>query len=100
MSKQSRREFLKLAGATAATLATGSALASENPFAFKKMASGYEQVAMEGKCGEGKCGGSKMGEGKGGEGKCGGSKMGEGKCGEGKCGGSKMGEGKCGGGHS
>lgn len=45
MSKQSRRNFLKLAGATAATLATGTAVASENPFAFKKM-----QVSMEGKC--------------------------------------------------
>jgi len=51
MSKQSRRDFLKLAGATAATLTAGSALAAENPFAFKKMQAGYEQVAMEGKCG-------------------------------------------------
>ncbi len=46
--------------------------------------------AMEGKCGEGKCGGEK-----GAEGKCGGDKAAEGdkaekegKCGEGKCGGA------------
>ncbi len=49
------------------------ALAGENPFAMQKLSSGY-QVAMEGKCGEGKCGGSK-------------AKTSEGKCGEGKCGG-------------
>ena len=40
--------------------------------------------AMEGKCGEGKCGGDKGKK----EGKCGGDKgKKEGKCGEGKCGG-------------
>ncbi len=111
---KTRRDFLKLAGASLVGV-TGIASASENPFGFAKMESGYTQVAMEGKCGEGKCGGkskysddkhehgegkshSKKMEGKCGEGKCGGkAKMTEGKCGEGKCGGkSKASEGKCG----
>jgi uncharacterized low-complexity protein len=98
--------------------------AAENPFAMSELASGY-MVAdshMEGKCGEGKCGGDKakaVKEGKCGEGKCGGDKAKkegkcggdkdrgcseeakaakEGKCGEGKCGGDKAKkEGKCGG---
>ncbi|HSG10799.1 MAG TPA: hypothetical protein VLB10_03530 [Gammaproteobacteria bacterium] len=93
------------------------ASAAENPFAISELSSGY-MVAdshMEGKCGEGKCGGDKAKatkEGKCGEGKCGGDKdrgcseeakaakegkcggdkakaMKEGKCGEGKCGGNK-----------
>jgi len=82
-------------------------VAAENPFASQSLESGYK-VAMEGKCGEGKCGGEKTTkEGKCGEGKCGGDKAAkEGKCGEGKCGGDKAasktkegkcGEGKCGG---
>ncbi|MCV6611321.1 MAG: hypothetical protein OIF55_11170 [Amphritea sp.] len=87
--------------------------AADNPFAAQELSSGYElasnhKAMEEGKCGEGKCGGSSKadGEGKCGEGKCGGSSKaeGEGKCGEGKCGGSskaegegKCGEGKCGG---
>ncbi|HEY9016974.1 MAG: twin-arginine translocation signal domain-containing protein [Hydrogenovibrio crunogenus] len=118
MSKQSRRDFLKLASATTAATLTGSALASENPFGFKKLDGGYQQVAVEGKCGEGKCGEGKCGgdmrknipqEGKCGEGKCGAGmdmtpdKTQEGKCGEGKCGAGmdmtpdKTEEGKCGG---
>ena len=87
---------------------SGAVQAAENPFALSELGSGYMQVAdghMEGKCGEGKCGGAKASsEGKCGEGKCGGGmKSSEGKCGEGKCGGSmkssegKCGEGKCGG---
>jgi len=94
-----RRDFLKLAGASLVGV-TGMASASENPFGLKKMDSGYTQVAMEGKCGEGKCGGkSKHSDDKHehGEGKSD-SKHKEGKCGEGKCGGkSKSMEGKCGG---
>lgn len=43
-----------------------------------------KSTMKEGKCGEGKCGGSKGKK----EGKCGGDKGKEGKCGEGKCGGS------------
>lgn len=118
MSKQSRRDFLKLASATTAATLTGSALASENPFGFKKLDGGYQQIAAEGKCGEGKCGEGKCGgdmrknvpqEGKCGEGKCGAEmnrqqkKSQEGKCGEGKCGAEmnmeqdKASEGKCGG---
>ena len=84
-------------------VATGT-VAAENPFSSNSLESGYK-VAMEGKCGEGKCGGEKKAkEGKCGEGKCGGEKKAkEGKCGEGKCGGEKKakegkcGEGKCGG---
>lgn len=58
-------------------------------FQLNEMSGGYEVQTLEGKCGEGKCGGSKAKkEGKCGEGKCGGSKAKkEGKCGEGKCGG-------------
>ncbi|MDG6774661.1 twin-arginine translocation signal domain-containing protein [Thiomicrorhabdus sp. ZW0627] len=60
MSKQTRRDFLKLAGAATATTLSGSALASENPFGIKHLKEGYEQVAAaaEGNCGEGKCGAS------------------------------------------
>ena len=72
-------------------------------FQLNEMSGGYEVQTLEGKCGEGKCGGSKAKkEGKCGEGKCGGDKdkkaKKEGKCGEGKCGGSKAKkEAKCGG---
>ena len=108
MSQQSNRKPLSLAIGTAfaASLAAGSVSAAENPFQQAELASGYMVAdAHEGKCGEGKCGGSKdKAEGKCGEGKCGGSKdKAEGKCGEGKCGGKKdkaegkCGEGKCGG---
>ena len=79
MSKQNRRDFLKMAGAATAATLTGNVLASDNPFGFKEMEGGYQQVA------EGKCGGMKDKEGKCGEGKCGGKKAKEGKCGEGKC---------------
>jgi uncharacterized low-complexity protein len=111
------------AGAVGAALAGtlllgGTVQAADNPFGLTELGSGYMQTAsshMEGKCGEGKCGGDmKSMEGKCGEGKCGGamksdSKSMEGKCGEGKCGGAmksdsksmegKCGEGKCGGSH-
>ena len=67
--------------------------AQDNPFAQQAQPNGFIFVA-EGKCGEGKCGGSmKKKEGKCGEGKCGDGK-GEG---EGKCGDGKKKEGKCGG---
>lgn len=98
MTQKTRRQFLQMAGLGVASLAAGKALASENPFGFQKVTGENQQLAaMEGKCGEGKCGG-KM---KDAEGKCGGKKDMEGKCGgkkdmEGKCGG-KMKEGKCGG---
>jgi len=67
--------------------------AAENPFGMSNVDATQMQVAENGKCGEGKCGGEK--KSKCGEGKCGGDKK-EGKCGEGKCGGDKK-EGKCGG---
>ncbi|HBS27112.1 MAG TPA: hypothetical protein DD827_08310, partial [Gammaproteobacteria bacterium] len=61
------------ATALAGSLAfSGAASADANPFGLTDLSSGY-QVAMEGKCGEGKCGGDKA--------------KAEGKCGEGKCGG-------------
>lgn len=82
-----------------------------NPFEMKALSSGYMQLASaddakkneqgdkssteqkkadhEGKCGEGKCGGSKDDMKKNMEGQCGGKKAEqEGKCGEGKCGSS------------
>jgi uncharacterized low-complexity protein len=80
---------------------SGAVNAAENPFGLAELGSGYMQVAdghMEGKCGEGKCGGAKAAS----EGKCGEGKCGEGKCGgdktssEGKCGGKTSAEGKCG----
>ncbi|MFB1489527.1 MAG: low-complexity protein [Thiocapsa sp. C3-sup] len=70
----------------------GLAQAAGNPFAAQPLDTGYMQIAgadTEGKCGEGKCGGTKDAEGKCGEGKCGGDKGTEGKCGEGKCGADK-----------
>ena len=33
--------------------------AAENPFAMTELSSGYMVAGMEGKCGEGKCGGNK-----------------------------------------
>ena len=94
--------------------ASSAVMADSNPFSMTKLSGESMQVAAkDGKCGEGKCGGSKAksmdkkAEGKCGEGKCGGNKAKtEGKCGEGmkekmeegKCGGNKaMPEGKCGG---
>ena len=78
------------AASLAASNIANAAPNSSNPFAMSELNSGYMQVAdshmKEGKCGEGKCGGSKSSS----EGKCGGSKSSsEGKCGEGKCGGNK-----------
>ena len=89
-----------------ASFASTNVMATNNPFAMTELSSGYMNLAeaeadgdkkMEGKCGEGKCGGKakdteKKAEGKCGEGKCGGKakdteKKVEGKCGEGKCGG-------------
>ena len=52
------------------SLASASAMAETNPFGMQQLESGYMQFAEEGKCGEGKCGGSKTEK--------------EGKCGEGK----------------
>ena len=74
---------IALGSAFVASVAAGSAVASENPFEMNELDSGY-QMAMsimpEGSCGE-----------KGEEGKCG--EKGE----EGKCGEKKTPEGKCGG---
>ncbi len=47
---KTRRDFLKSAGAAVISV-TGVASASENPFGFVKMESGYVQVATEGKYG-------------------------------------------------
>ena len=90
-------------------VAINPAQASENPFGTSKMTAETMQVAEmapNGKCGEGKCGGAmkkaaekeaKCGEGKSekSEGKCGEGKSekSEGKCGQGK---SEKKEGKCG----
>ena len=97
-------------GATfAVTALSPVAFAADNPFAMKKLDSGYQLLAdahgadkkKDGKCGEGKCGAGKAAKAK--EGKCGGdNKAKEGSCGgdkakEGSCGGDKAKEGSCGG---
>ena len=101
MSTKSPMKPIALAlGAAFATSLAGGAYAAENPFGQTELSSGYmvadshAKDKMEGKCGEGKCGGDKAKkEGKCGEGKCGGDKAKkEGKCGEGKCGGDKKAE--------
>lgn len=89
---------LTLGSAVALGAISTSLQADTNPFAASPLNGGYELAQVEGKCGEGKCGGAKStDEGKCGEGKCGGDKASsEGKCGEGKCGGKAESEGKCG----
>lgn len=111
MSKKSIKPVSLVVGtALVGSLAAGELLADSaaNPFAMTELSGGYMQLAdasgagkpvpnggqdskqnMEGKCGEGKCGGKKeMKQNM--EGKCGGKKAEqEGKCGEGKCGSSK-----------
>ena len=113
MTRKNNIKTLSLATGTALALGlvSGSVLAdTANPFGMSDLSQGYQVATNMGKCGEGKCGGSKP---KPAEGKCGGNmdKPAEGKCGgsksmpaEGKCGGSKpkpaegkCGEGKCGG---
>lgn len=104
MANASKIKPLSIAMGTAvavSSLGTTAVQADQNPFVTQDLAGGYNLASadMEGKCGEGKCGGDKKAakEGKCGEGKCGGDKKAkkEGKCGEGKCG-----EGKCGANHS
>ena len=80
MSNSNTRKPLAIAAGAAlvTSLASASAVnAAENPFAMTELPGGYmvAESHMEGKCGEGKCGGAK--------------KEAEGKCGEGKCGGAK-----------
>lgn len=111
MSKKSIKPVsLALGTVLATSLAAGnlSADTAANPFAMNELSGGYMQLAdasgadkpaqdggkeskqnMEGKCGEGKCGGKKeMKQNM--EGKCGEKKSAqEGKCGEGKCGSKK-----------
>ena len=108
MTKNNHLKQLSILTAAALTMSAAplaSADSTANPFGMTELSQGYNLAAAEGKCGEGKCGGSerKSSEGKCGEGKCGGSKSD--KAAEGKCGGnkkakaaeSKCGEGKCGG---
>jgi uncharacterized low-complexity protein len=84
--KKTQMTPLALALGTALTMGVAaSAVAAENPFSSSSLESGYK-VAMEGKCGEGKCGADKKTK----ERMCGEDKaMKEGKCGEGKCGADK-----------
>ena len=78
----------------AASTVANAASTGGNPFTMTEMSSGYMQLAemKDGKCGEGKCGGSMNKSREMKDGKCGGMKgskgMKDGKCGEGKCGGS------------
>jgi uncharacterized low-complexity protein len=111
-SEQQTMTTTKLNKSTTLSAAVGAALmaisavpsasAADGVFTAVALDSGYQLAAGheadEGKCGEGKCGGSKASEeGKCGEGKCGGDRDSheanekaaqEGKCGEGKCGGT------------
>lgn len=98
---------LVVGGAFTASVAATSAVAAENPFALKTLASGYMvaehhgEKGVEGKCGTGKCGSEMKSEKKTEvEGKCGSGKNGsemkseekteaEGKCGTGKSGAEK-----------
>ncbi|MFT5841056.1 MAG: putative low-complexity protein, partial [Flavobacteriales bacterium] len=41
------------------SLTSVSVQANSNPFSINSLESGYMQIAPEGKCGEGKCGGDK-----------------------------------------
>jgi len=74
----------------ALTVALGTAgiahAAHGNPFVLNDLSQGYQVAAAEkakdGKCGEGKCGGTQKA-------KASDAKAKDGKCGEGKCGGSK-----------
>jgi len=106
MSKTIKPVSIVLGAVFATTLAASNIVnaseAGANPFAMTNLNGGY-QVAKEGKCGEGKCGGDKkMKKKMDGEGKCGGDKKMKKKM-DGKCGGTKSkkegkcGEGKCGG---
>lgn len=90
---------LAIGAAFVASMATtGVASAAENPFGITEINGGFMVAAVDGKCGEGKCGGEKKAAR---EAKCGGEKKAakDGKCGEGKCGGKKKAamEAKCGG---
>jgi len=98
MAKKSLKPVAAAVGAAFAgsMMLSGTAAAEGNPFGMTELNSGYMQVASEGKCGAGKCGGTKSTEGKCGAGKCGAEKSSEGKCGAGKCGAEKSSEGKCG----
>ena len=83
--KKHKQTTITLSVCTTLAAAIGAAQAGmsddQSPFAMQDLGAGY-MVAdshMEGKCGEGKCGGKKEAEGKCGEGKCGGKKEAEGK---------------------
>jgi uncharacterized low-complexity protein len=108
MMKTQKQTTLALSLCTTLVAATGIAQAGvsvdQSPFAMRDLGKGYLVAENhEGKCGEGKCGGSKTVEGKCGEGKCGSKQKNEaegksggeqkshaeGKCGEGKCGGKQ-----------
>lgn len=111
---KTNRSSLKLAtGMTvAASFAMGSlAHAADNPFSMQKLDGGYQLAQADkkadGKCGEGKCGGTRKAEekkpadknadakcgAKSKDGSCGGAKAEDkkkdGKCGEAKCGANK-----------
>ena len=80
------KRTLSLGIVSAAVMGSGSVLADSNPFGQQTLESGYMQTFVEGKCGEGKCGGK---EKKTEEGKCGDKKAMKKMAEEGKCGESK-----------
>lgn len=112
--KQVIKPTVAAVGAAFVGTLAGQAVAdtTANPFAMNALSDGYmvaDTKDMEGRCGEGKCGGSMAAPAKPAEGQCGGAKAPtEGQCGgakpakpaEGQCGGAKPAkpaEGQCGG---
>ena len=108
--KLNKSTFTLTIGATALAGTLLATTATANPFEMDQLSSGYQiglqgdsgAKGAEGKCGEGKCGGTKPKADKNTEGKCGGAKPDSNKSTEGKCGGAKPDsdkgtEGKCGG---
>jgi uncharacterized low-complexity protein len=107
MNKTQKTISLAIGSAFALSIAATAVNATENPFAMKSIASGYQVAdnhdakSKDGKCGAGKCGASKKTDaktkdGKCGTGKCGASKKDD-KATEGACGHEKAKEGACGG---
>ncbi|MDP1596220.1 MAG: hypothetical protein Q8L70_05105 [Methylotenera sp.] len=107
MNKTQKTISLAIGSAFALSIAATAVQATENPFAIKSLASGYQvadnhaEKSKDGKCGAGKCGASKKDDAKAKDGKCGAGKCGaskkDNKAKDGACGGEKAKEGACGG---
>lgn len=86
MKNRKTQLILATSAAFAVTAALSPVMAADNPFGMAKLDGGYQLAQadkkVDGKCGEGKCGGDKA------KAKADDKKK-DGKCGEGKCGGTK-----------